>query len=720
MAHSHTQMRAETLLISSSSHALPVILQTEAAECGLACLAMVAGFHGFDTDLSSIRRRFPLSAHGATLKQIMDIANKMAFSTRALKLDLAHLEQLQTPCILHWEMKHFVVLKKISGKKVVIHDPAMGERSLTLDEVDRLFTGVALELSPTSSFEQGKDKQQLKISHFWSRIVGLKRSLGVILLLSFFLQLFAIVSPYYMQTVIDDVILRSDLNLLTVLAIGFGLLLVLEAGIGALRELVILHLSSRMNIQMASNIFRHLIRLPMEYFARRHMGDVVSRFGSLNQIRELMTTGLVAVVIDGIMASLMLIVMFMYSVKLTFIVLLVVFLYAILRVLFYPPIRRLNEERIVAQAKESSHFMESVRAVQTIKLFEKESERQNQWQNKLAEAMNKEIRIGKWQISFDTANKLLFGFENIIIVYFAALAVTQSLLSVGMLYAFVSYKTRFVSSMDNLISKWIEFKMLSLHFDRLADIVFTPQDFHISVQHDLRAVNSPLERQAIKGEIQVEDLQFAYSKLDSPIFSNLNFTIEAGQTVAIVGQSGGGKTTLLKCLMGLLLPDQGRISIDGTPLANIEHYRQSIAGVMQDDQLLSGSIAENIACFASTIDMQRAVYCAHLACIHEEIMATNMHYNTLTGDMGTSLSSGQRQRIILARALYKQPAILFMDEATSHLDIDNEKAINSHIKKLSITRVIIAHRPQTIAMADRVFKLDSGRLTEITNAVKQP
>lgn len=718
MSISKAQSRPESLLSQNKSDHLPLILQTEAAECGLACLAMISGYYGFETDLTNIRHKYSISAHGATLKQIMSIAVKMELSTRALRLEVEQLSELQMPCILHWEMKHFVVLKKVTSKKIIIHDPAIGERSFSLDEVKKLFTGVALELAPTTSFEKGKEKHSLTLNHFWSQITGLKRSLALILSLSMFLQLFAIANPYYIQIVIDDVILRSDLNLLTILAIGFGLLLLLETATAWLRELVILSLSSRLNIQMASNVFRHLIRLPMDYFAKRHMGDVVSRFESLNRIRELLTTGLITIIVDGLMAILTLIVMFIYSVKLTLFVIIIVVLYASLRYFFYIPIKRLHEESIVANAKENSHFMESIRAIQTVKLFGKETDRENQWQNRLAHAMNRDIRIQKWNISFSTANKLLFGVENIVVIYLAAMAVTNSLLSVGMLYAFISYKSRFITSMDKLIEMLIEFRMLDLHFDRLSDIVHTAKDT-MTAQPDidvLQLANSKSVKP--KGNICVKQLGFSYSELDPAIFTNLNFEISAGQTLAIVGPSGSGKSTLMKCMMGLLQPNDGQILIDGQPLSQYVNYRQYIAAVMQDDQLLSGSIAENISCFDNTLDFEQVVHCAKLACVHDEIMSTSMQYNTLVGDMGSSLSGGQKQRIILARALYSQPSILFLDEATSNLDSTNEAAINIHIKNLSITRVVIAHRPETFKSADIILKLEDGKLNDITSQVK--
>ena len=691
--------RAEHLLNFGSARRLPVILQTEAAECGLVSLSMIASYYGYEADLASLRRRFSISSQGTNLKTLMDMAGRLHLSGRALKLDMEHLQELQLPCVLHWDMNHFVVLKSVQKSKISIHDPAVGERVFSREEFSKHFTGIALELTPTEKFEIGEERRSLKLSHFWGRISGLKRSLVQILLLSLLLQLFAVVAPFYMQTVVDDVILRGDENLLLVLAIGFGLLLLIQTGTSALRQWVILYISSKLNMQMAANLFRHLIRLPMKYFSTRHMGDVVSRFGSLNKVRELLTTGLVAAIVDGVMALITLVAMFFYDFTLTLIVIAVVVIYAALRLLLYRPLRLLTEEYIVAMAKHDSNFMESVRAIQTIKLFQRESDRQGQWQNLLADAVNKDIRITRWNIGYDTINKLLFGVENILVIYFAAMAVMGNMLSVGMLYAFISYKTRFVESMDALIAKWIELKMLGLHLDRLSDIVFTQAEEADSL--DLLPAAEGSNCQPLLGKIEVRNLGFRYGEAESPAFQGVSFIIEAGETVAITGPSGCGKTTLLKCLMGLLEPTEGEILVDGTPLKQLPSFRSQIAGVMQDDQLLAGTVADNIACFSPNLDLDRIIKCAQMACIHEEIMKMPMQYNTLVGDMGTSLSGGQKQRIVLARALYREPRILFMDEATSHLDVTNESMVSDHIKRLAITRILVAHRPETVESAGR-------------------
>lgn len=704
--------RAEALLNFSGRKRLPIILQTEITECGLACLAMISGYHGFETDMASLRRKFSISTHGTSLKHIMAMATRLHFAPRALRVEVEELAHLQLPCILHWGLNHFVVLKSVSKSRYTIHDPASGERVLNEKSFSQEFTGVVLELTLTQEFKKGEEKQTLKISSFWSNIVGLKRNLTQILFLSLLLQMFAIASPFYMQTVVDDVLLRQDTNLLMVLALGFGLLMLVQLGTNVLREFVILHVSNRLAMQMSANLFRHLIRLPMDYFAKRHMGDIISRFGALGNIRDLLTHGLVAAVVDGVMAIITLVAMFYYDVRLSLIVICVLIVYALLRWIMYHPFRVLTEESIIAGAKESSHFMESIRCIQTIKLFQRENDRQNQWQNRLADVMNKNIHIARWGIGYGVLNGFLFGIENIVVTYFSAVAVMDNVMSLGMLYAFMAYKGRFISAMESLIGQWIEFKMLGLYLNRLADITITPpEEIDKHVIAELEPITSigklsQLENNIV-GKIEVKNLSYRYGENEPFVFKNLNFTILPGETVAITGPSGCGKTTLLKCLMGLIEPSEGEIYIDDKPLKTLMHYRNKIASVMQEDQLLSGDIAENISCFSPQADLSRVHDCARMACIHDEIEALTMNYHTLVGDMGSSLSGGQKQRVILARALYRQPRILFMDEATSHLDVVNESMVNGNIKQLDITRVIVAHRPETVRSAGRQINLAS-------------
>ena len=690
------------LLKFSGTKRLPVILQTEAAECGLASIAMVAAYYGYKTDLTSLRQEHEISLKGANLEELMQIADKLKLSSRALRLDLEHLSQLKTPCILHWDMNHFVVLKKITKKSIEIHDPGLGERKYTMEEFSKHFTGVALELSPTEEFKSEDSRVNLKLSDFWSKVTGLKSTLGKVFVLSLLLQAFAIASPYYMQLVVDEVILSYDQNLLTILAIGFGLLMAIEMVTGAVRSILLLHFGNLMSIQLGANLFHHLIRLPLQYFEKRHIGDVVSRFGSLQQVKELLTKGVIEAVIDGVMAMATLIMIFLYSPKLSVIVLIAIAIYAVFRIAMYRPLRQMSEEVIVNQAKEQSNFMETVRGIQTIKLFGREVQRQSVWHNKYADSLNSGIRVGHLNIGYEAFNKVIFGLENVLVIYFAAMLVMEGDLTVGMLFAFMAYKLQFVDKISSLIEKIIEFKMLSLHFNRLADISLTEKEQNIQGR---------MSGKKISGNIELKNISYRYSKKEAPIFNKLNLSIKAGESVAIIGPSGCGKTTLAKLMLGLFEPDEGRVEVDGIDIRQfgLGQYRTQIAAVMQDDQLLSGSIADNISFFDPELNMQQVQWAAEIAAIDKDILQMTMGYNTLVGDMGAALSGGQIQRLLLARALYRKPKILFMDEATSNLDTKLEFSVNEAVKTLDVTRIIIAHRPETIASADIVIELSLGK-----------
>lgn len=699
------------LLLFSKKNKLPLILQTEIAECGLACLAMIACYHGHLVDLASLRRRFSMSLKGTTLKDLIDIADRLQLASRPLKLELEDINKLKTPAILHWDMNHFVVLKSAGRGRVTVHDPGNGERTLEYHEASKHFTGVALELTPTGEFKPQAERQEIRLRDFWRDSIGIKRSLIQLLLLSIALQAFALVSPFYMQLVVDQAIVGHDQGLLKVLAIGFLLLLLIKLGTEALRSFVILYFGNMLSFQIGVNLFHHLIRLPLDYFEKRHIGDVVSRFGSMKSVQKLLTTDLVSAAVDGIMTISTLVMMIIYAQRLALVVVFVVSIYAFFRYLLYRPLRQLTEDEIVAKAKEDSNFMETVRGIQSIKIFGRESNRQTIWQNRFADSANLGIRLGKLRIGYSTMNSILFGLENILVIYLGADMVLGGAFTVGMLYAFVAYKDQFSEKAAALVEQMIEFKMLGLHLNRLADITLTRKE----VTQDPTTSST-----TISGQLELRQVSYRYSESEPFTFRNLDVTVEPGGCIAIIGPSGCGKTTLMKVMMGLFSPQEGSVLLDGEPIAKIglSSYRSQVAAVMQDDQLLSGSIADNIAFFDAEQDQKWVLHCAKLAAIHHDVIAMPMGYNSLIGDMGTMLSGGQKQRILLARALYRQPKILFLDEATSHLDTQLESCVNAAIKTLAITRIIIAHRPDTIQSADRILLFESGQLQDITTQIK--
>lgn len=686
-----------------------LILQSEISECGLACLAMVANHHGHEVDLPALRRRFSISMKGTTMKALLRMAQKLGFSGRGLRLEPEQLKDLKRPAILHWDMNHFVVLTGIKGGRVTILDPARGERRMTLAEVAQHFTGAALELTPTASFEKRKERSRLPLSSLWGRIAGMKGALLQALVLSVILQLFVIASPFYMQIAVDEAVLKGDDGLMLALAIGFALFTIIRLTAEWLRSRVLLVLGGLVSHQMGANLFHHLLRLPLEWYEKRHIGDLVSRFGSTGPIRDLITNGLVAVIVDGLMAIVTLVMICIYSAKLAAIVLVALVLYAILRLVSFRVLRQREEEAIAAGAKEQSSFIESVRAIQTIKIFGHEAERESVWQDRYAGTITRGIGLGQLNINFSSANGLIYGIENIITIYVGALLAMDNQLTIGMLYAFMSYKGQFQDKATKLLEAAIQYRMLDLHLDRIADIALT--DKEKGLESD---VTDPLIPHELRGGIKLKNVAYRYAETEPEVIAGIDLDVAPGEFIAITGPSGGGKTTLAKVMLGLFHPSVGEVLFDGVPADHIGPVtlRSQIGVVMQEDQLLTGSLAENITFFEATPDTAHMRQCATMAGIDAEIMAMPMNYNTLVGETGTGLSGGQKQRLLLARALYRRPRILIMDEGTSHLDVAKEREVNQHIAALGITRITIAHRPETIAAAGRVLVLAGGRLIE--------
>lgn len=683
-----------------SRKSLPVILQTEMTECGLACMAMIGRYYGHNIDLNVLRRRHLISMSGSSLGSLMKIAGTLDLAPRPLRVELDQLHKVQMPAILHWDLNHYVVLKSVKGDKVTIIDPGIGLRQLSLSKVSKHFTGVALELSPTAEFDAQDDRLRPHLSLLWSRLVGLKRAIFQTLSLSIVLQLIVLTTPFYLQLVVDGALGNKDYGLLMGLALGFAGLAVLRAISEAVRGWAILIYGNQMSLQMVGNVFRHLIRLPTRYFEKRHVGDIISRINSTKPIQEALTQSVVSVLIDGVMAALMLVVMFIYAPILGAIVLSSAVLLIGATWLIYPHLRRTQEEAIFAKAVENTHVIESIRANTTVKLFGREDEREAAWRNLYTDFINANVDYGRYQIVQKFAETLINGLQIVLVVWAAAhlMMAEGSLFTLGMLVAFLAYRQYFTDSLSQLLQKGIEFRLLSLHLDRLADIIFEQSEPREAVDEAIPDV---------QGDIQIENASFRYADSDPWVLENVSVHIPAGSMVTLTGESGGGKTTLMKLMLGLYAPNSGTVEVDGQPLEKIglSNWRSQIGVVMQDDRLLSGTIADNISFFDPEIDMKRVQQAAASAQIHDTIAKLPMNYLSVVGDMGSILSGGQKQRLLLARALYQNPKALFLDEGTANLDVETEQTIVDVIRKLTITRVIVAHRPAFINASDKVITI---------------
>ena len=684
---------------------VPVILQTESSECGLACLAMISSYYGHYETIFTLRQKYSVSIKGSSLSDLIKIAGQINLNSRPLRLEMDELSKLRLPCITHINMDHFVVLVSVN-KKIEVIDPSLGKRFYSIDEFSDIFTGIALEIWPNSKFEKNEKKEIFNFFHLLHDLKSLLPSFSYILILAVVLEILGLVSPLYMQFVLDNVIPEGDRQLLLTLTIAFFMLMIFNIIITTTQTLIGMFVSTTLNVQWKSNVLNHLVNIPNEYFFKRHLGDIISRFNSIDPIQSTLTSTFIITLLNACLAIFTLCLMFYFSAQLALITLIAMVLYLLLKIITYLPLRSLAEKGIILGASQNSYLMETIRGIRAIKQYNKQDERSNNWLSLFVNQTNNSLSSQKISIVISIINKFIFGVENLLIIWFGANLVIDKTFTIGFLTAFIAYKTQFSTRFSSLIDSYFQIKMLSLHGERLSDIVLTDQE-------DVTAFElTPNVKQEIKGQIKAENISFKYGDFEAEIIQELNLTIDAGQSIALTGPSGCGKTTFLNLLNASLEPTSGEIFLDNIPFSQLgtKNLRSLIACVDQNDTLFAGNIIENISFFDSNVNLEWVERCAEMAGIHNEIIKMPMGYWSLVGDMGSSLSGGQKQRILIARALYQKPKILFMDEATSHLDIRKEKEINQMISELKITRVIIAHRKETIMSADRIISLKEGKI----------
>jgi ATP-binding cassette subfamily B protein RaxB len=686
----------------SARRRLPLVIQSEVAECALACLSMVARYYGYDTDLPSMRRRFNSSVKGMNMAHILKIAHALGFEARPLRIELDQLSKMRMPCILHWDLNHFVVLSRVTRRGVEIHDPARGRVLMPLSAASDHFTGIVLELAPGTSFSRIRDRERINLRALAGRVNGLIGVVTQILGIALAIEILALSLPFQMQWVVDQVLVSADEPLLLLMTLGFSAILVLQTGLNVARAWILSWLSAELGTQWITNLISHLLKLPLDFFGKRQMGDVMSRFVSVQVIQATITGGFVEAILDGAMGSLAFVILCVYSIPLSVVVLAAFLIYGLLRWLAYRTQWQANEEQMLCSAKQQTLLMESVRGVQAIKLANKEGERSARLATATLDAMQSSMRNQRITLTFSAVNQGIFGLQRIFLIALGALLAIHGKLSAGMLIAFVSYADQFTTKIGNLIDKLVEFNMLRLHGERIADIALQSPEQNV---HGVYSGPQP------EPSLTMRNVSFRYATDEPWVLRSIDLFIASGESVAIVGPSGCGKSTLAKLIVGLLVPNEGRIEIGGVEIQKygLGNYRQLIGTVMQDDPLFAGTIADNIAFFDPDASIAAVIDAARMAEIHDDIMAMTMGYESLVGDMGSALSGGQRQRVVLARAFYRQPKILVLDEATSHLDVNLERRINASVRTGSATRIIIAHRPETIASADRV--IDLGKFT---------
>ncbi|WP_205297252.1 peptidase domain-containing ABC transporter [Candidatus Pantoea multigeneris] len=678
----------------------PVVHQTESSECGLACLAMVCGHYGKNIDLIALRQQFNLSARGSSLSGLTSVAEQLGMATRALSLELEEVSALKAPSILHWGFNHFVVLVGVKNNKFILHDPARGRRVVGMEEFSAHFTGVALEAWPGSEFIVETTKTRIKLHTLINSIYGINTTLAKIFFLSVVIEAINLVMPIGTQLVMDHAIPAADRGLLTLICAGLMFFIFLRAATGTLRAWTSLVMGALINVQWQSGLFNHLLKLPLTYFDRRKLGDIQSRFSSLDALRTTFTTSVVGAMMDGIMVVGLVVMLVLYGGNLTWVVLGFTAIYVLMRLFTYRYYRQLSEQRLVREARASSYFMETLYGIATVKVQGMGERRGAHWLNLKIDAINTSIKLNKMDLLFGGINTFVATCDQIAILWLGTSLIMDNHLTIGMFVAFGSFRGQFSDRVASLTNFVLQLRMMSLHNERIADIAL-----HEREEQKTSLIVPGVRKPAALETISID---YSYDSQSEPVLRNINISVSPGESVAIVGASGSGKSTLIKVLSGLFEPTSGKVMVNGVDIRKLglNNYQQMIACVMQDDRLFSGSIRENICGFTDNVDEAWMIECAQAGYIHDVIIKMPMGYETLIGELGEGLSGGQKQRVFIARALYRRPTILFMDEATSSLDMDSERSVNGAIKNMNITRIIVAHREKTLKAVDRLIYLN--------------
>lgn len=683
------------------------VIQGHASECGVACIAMMSRYYGRAMTLVELRGLADASARGMTLGQLSRLANVIGLQTRAVRLELDELKALRLPAIAHLDGNHFVVVEQVRARKVSIVDPALGRRSVSYAELGKRFTGVALEVFPSADFSPRKRKKAKRDLTSFGKVERVRSSMLWLFLLAISLEVTVLIAPLFMQTVVDTVVANHDERLLATIAVAYLALIVCQVVISSFRSWSVGVLSASLVMGWTANVFRHLLHLPDRYFENRQLGDISSRFGSIETIQKTLSISSVEAAIDGLMAMITLAMLFAYNRTLAILVVVGMLLYTFIRLASLRTMMDSNVDLITAMAKQETAFIEYVRGVNVIRRANSQGGYTARYLDRLNEVQKFGLSLQSIQLVFNGAGTILFGGVKILTLFFGAKATIEGDFSAGMLVAFIAYVDQFTGRSTKLIDFFVGLKLLGIQFDRVADIIDSQTETALL----------PVFRGKIPGAgLALSGLSFRYGKDDPWILLNADAAFLGGKFTAVVGPSGTGKSTLAKLLSGQLDPLSGKITLGGVDIAHIgkRRLRGELAIVMQDDVLMSGTIAQNICGFHDEPSEERIEASARLAGVHDEIAAMPMRYDTLIGDLGALVSGGQKQRICLARALYSQPKVLVLDEGTSHLDIVNEARIMNQLVDLGLTLIVIAHRPETVGHADVVFELVGANLRKRT------
>jgi ATP-binding cassette, subfamily B, bacterial CvaB/MchF/RaxB len=686
---------------------LPIILQDSNGECGLACLAMIGQWYGHRMDLVSLRATYPTTRRGLSLANLALVADQLNFDVRGYRVDtLDELKRVRLPAILHWDGNHFVVLKSVRGGRFVIHNPAAGVRTLTREDVEASYSGFILELQPSEAFRVIVKEKRYPLARILELTHGLKTSLMQIICVAIIASLVSMTLPLFVEAALDSVLPQNDLDLLGALAIGLLLVSLTTALADWLKKRIVANAGGAFFAQLTRNAVGQMFRLPLRYFEGRHPGDIVTRLESIDFIRSIVTTTFVSAAVDLVMIVFSGAIMFLYAPTLALIVSSIFLVVIAIRLLLYPRMRRQGAAALKARSEERSKMIDSLRAIASLKTANATVPAAARWYDSFVRFVNASFQTQLTEANAVVLVEIVTGIGTAATLYLGVAAVLKTELTVGMLYAFFTYRTMFFDRVDNLVTTMTQISMLGANMSRLSDFL----------EIDPEPVNRMVERH-IRSGVSLNQVSYRAGFADKPILDtiNLEVAVGSGQTITILGPSGSGKTTLLKVMAGLYEPSDGEFAVDGTPLGEwgLGAYRRNIGLLLGADKLVHGSIAENITAFSFEPDLPKVHAALRLAFLSEIVAELPRGVETVVSEENGVLSSGQRRRLMLARALYNDPPLLLLDEITANLDNHTAGVILHNLATHPATKVITSHDLQVVAMSDRIFRMEAGVLTEI-------
>lgn len=686
---------------------IPAVRQDTAMDCAAACLTMVLGYHGKLLPLADVRQVVGAGRDGANAEGLLAAGTWFGLRGRGVRIDsIEALAALEPGAILHWRFNHFVVLERLRRDGLHIVDPAGGRRVVSHEEARRSFTGVALLLEPAEDFEPAAaGGQRHGLRRYLQPLLARSGSLVRVLATSLLVQVFALAVPLLIGVLVDRVVPRQDVDLLAVLAVGLATLVGFNLLAVLIRSHLLLELRTRLDAQLTLDFVDHLVALPYAFFQERSAGDLMMRMNSNATVREILTSGALSTVLDGLLVSLYLVVVFIASPQLGLLVLGLALLRIVLLLVTRRQQKELLSRSLETQSSAQAYQIEMLAGIETLKASGSEHRAVEHWSNLFVDTLNVSIARGRLQAIVDALLAALAMASPLAILIFGVRQVLAGTLSLGEMLALNALAAGFLVPLTQLVTTAFQFQYLDSYLERIDDVLRTPRE---------QEPGSGRPAGRLRGDIRLESVSFRYGPAAPLVVREVSVDIPRGSLVAVVGRSGAGKSTMANLLAGLYRPTEGRILFDGVDLAELDlrSVRGQLGVVPQHPYLFGVSIRANIALADPALPLSRVVEAARQAHIHEDIQTMTLAYETLLADGGASLSGGQRQRLALARALVTRPAILLLDEATSALDAITETAIQRELAQLRCTRIVVAHRLSTIRSADLILVMDGGRIVE--------